>query len=374
LRGKHGLEHFLGPGVPLPVEVPEGGLDAARAPLEGLTIEAALSGMLLALADGEARPDWLDCYRRFVAAARPSIMEEFTEAAIVKSRAGEWELALEILDSLRGLFPGSPAAALNRALVLERRASALERQGAEGASAATAAAEAAYREAVDLAPDLPEALLNAGFFHMDRGDFARARDLLAACAELPDGGGGKAARAEAAVREIDRSGIADARFREALALVRGGREEDGMAALRDFIEERPDVWNGWFALGWALRRLRRWADAAAALRKAMELGGARAETRNELAICLMETGDPEGARRELEAALREDCEDARTVSNLGVVSMRLGKPGEAAAFFRAALDLDPEDPVASECLRSLGEGAGVLKGGASGLEGGAPQA
>jgi Flp pilus assembly protein TadD len=116
------------------------------------------------------------------------------------------------------------------------------------------------------------------------------------------------------------------------------------------MERRPLVWNGWFILGWALRLLGRWSDGAAAFRKAIDLGGGNSDTRNELAICLMETGDIPGARRELEAALTEDPENVKIISNLGVLALKNGDREKAAAFFRTVLELDSDDPVAREFL------------------------
>jgi cytochrome c-type biogenesis protein CcmH/NrfG len=121
--------------------------------------------------------------------------------------------------------------------------------------------------------------------------------------------------------------------------------------VRDFLERYPAVWNGWFVLGWALRRLERWADGTAALKKAVELGGGNADTRNELAICLMETGELAAARRELEAALPDDPENVKIISNLGVLALKNGRHEEAAAFFRTVLEIDPADPLAGEFLK-----------------------
>ena len=356
LRGRAvGEDGFaIDPDIPLPVEVPEGGAEAAKAAIEDLSWEMIVSGMLRVAAAGEARPDWIEYYRGFVLAARPAILGEFTDAAVLKARAGEFGLALEILDSLRGLFPHSPAVKLNRALVMEQRAGLLERRGKPEAEAAFLDAQAAYAEATSLHPPLPEAWFSAGFFFLGRRDFARARECLSFYLECAGGdgqpAGKKIKRARAAVREIDSSGLEDESFREACALVREGREEEGMQRIRGFIEARSDVWNGWFVLGWALRRLGRWGDAAAALERAIELGGDGGDARNELAICLMETGDLKGARRQLESALRDDCENVKIISNLGVLALKSGAKDEAAAFFRTVLELDPEDQLAKGYL------------------------
>jgi Flp pilus assembly protein TadD len=128
-----------------------------------------------------------------------------------------------------------------------------------------------------------------------------------------------------------------------------------MLRIRDFIEKYPSVWNGWFILGWALRRLGRWEDGAAAFTKAVELDGSVSDIRNELAICLMECGDLQGARRELEAALRLDPENIKIISNLGVLAVKSGNAVEAAAFFRAVHELDPEDEIANKYLKIRNE-------------------
>jgi Flp pilus assembly protein TadD len=331
----------INPGIPIPVEIPEG---EETLNLEELSWEMILSGMLRVIASGEETPERTDYYRRFVLALRPAILAEFTEAAILKARNNSFDLALEILDALRALFPGSPVPLLNRALALEERASLFERQGKKEAEGEYRAAAAAYEEAMALSPPFPDAFFNGGFFYLGRKDFRRARECFSFYVESA-GGGDKKEQAEAVIKEIGEKGLEDERFREAFVLIERGEAEAGMQSIRDFLESRPLVWNGWCMLGWALRRLGRWEDGAAAFRKAIELGGGTSDTRNELAICLMETGDHSAARRELETALRDDPENIKIISNLGVLAMKTGDSNEAAAFFRTALELDPDDRV-----------------------------
>jgi Flp pilus assembly protein TadD len=355
LRGQmeniaHG-DFSINPDIPLPVEIPEG---EEKLNLEELSWEMIVSGMLAVIAEGKERDDWIDYYRHFVLTVRPLIMGELSEAAILKARGGEFDLALEILDTLRGLFPSSPAVLLNRALVMEERAFALERRdGAESAAEAAAAfeaAEAAYTEAMSLHPPFPDTSFNAGFFYLGRKDFRRARECFSLYVTVSDDRA-KTERAGSIIKDIERRGLEDESFTEAYTLIQQGNEEAGMRSIRDFIEKRPSVWNGWFMLGWALRRLGRWEDGAAAFAKAVELGGSGSDTRNELAICLMESGDLQGARRELESALREDPENIKIISNLGVLALKNNRADEAAAFFRTVLELDPQDPIAKRYLQ-----------------------
>jgi len=343
----HG-DFSINPDIPLPVEIPEG---EEKLNLEELSWEMIVSGMLVVIAEGRENSEWINYYRHFVLTVRPSIMGELSEAAILKARSGDFDLALEILDSLRGLFPSSPAVLLNRALVMEERASALERRDEAAAAAAFEAAEAAYTTALALNPPFPDTFFNAGFFYLGRKDFRRAKEYFSLYVTVSEDRE-KTERAGSIIKDIERSGLEDESFTEAYTLIQQGNEEAGMRNIRDFIEKRPSVWNGWFVLGWALRRLGRWEDGAAAFAKAVELGGSSSDTRNELAICLMESGDLQGARRELESALRDDPENIKIISNLGVLALKNGNAGEAAAFFRTVLELDPHDPIANNFLQN----------------------
>ena len=155
------------------------------------------------------------------------------------------------------------------------------------------------------------------------------------------------------LKEIKDSGLNDKSYLNAHNLLKEGRAQEGLNSIRDFIERYPLVYNGWFILGWALRLLRRWEDAAAALRKAIELGGDNSDTRNELAICLMENGSLAGAKKELEAALYKDPENVKIISNLGALALKTGDKEKAAAFFRTVLELDGDDPVAKQYLEKI---------------------
>jgi tetratricopeptide (TPR) repeat protein len=356
----------IDPAIPIPVELPPGEISLE---LEQLSWEMILSGMIRVIVEhtenaaaGNLSAEDIDYYRRFVLAVRPDILEEFTEAAILKARNGDFDPALEIMDALKGLFPGSPEALLNRALILENRAEFLEQAGhEEEAEAEYEPAHEAYKELLALTPPFPDGFFNAGFFFMKRRNFSKAREYFSAYLalegnvqeQLPRE---KKERAQEIVREIESHNLDDALFREAYDFVRLGEEQKGLEKIRIFLQQHPRVWNGWFILGWGLRRLSRWEDAAAAFAKVLELGGDNSDTRNELAICLMEQGDYRAARKELETALWEEPENVKIISNLGVLALRNGNRSEAAAFFRTVLELDQDDPMARKFLTGNGEG------------------
>jgi tetratricopeptide (TPR) repeat protein len=367
--GEHWRDHederfTVDPAIPLPVEI-ESDVKAGG-PLadlsENLSWEMILSGMIQVVANGgdyagEIQPHWMDYYRAFVLAVKPEIYNEFTGAAIIKAKNGDYDMALEITAALEGLFPGAPGVILNKAIVLEDKAEALERIGHEDAEEVNAGALAAYETVLSMEPVLPDALFNAGFFFIRRKDYARAAECFSAYTALADdpaGQGGKKEMAETMLNDIRARGLDDESFGGAVALIRSGEDEKALVKIRDFIERRPTVWNGWFVLGWALRKLGRWEDGLESFRKAAELGGANTDTRNETAICLMELGDLGAARKELTAALGDEPENVKIISNLGILALKEGDDDEAAAFFRTVLEIDPGDPIANNFFAGRG--------------------
>jgi tetratricopeptide (TPR) repeat protein len=353
---------FIDPAIPLPVELIPG---TETLNPEELSWEMILSGMLRVITDYPAgntakgsgdtpafmpQAPWIDYYRRFVVTVKPDILKEFTGAAILKAENGDFDMALEILTILTGLFPKATEPVLNRALILGAKAAALAKAGQEAeAEKEYLRAETAYEEILAREPVFPNGLFNAGFFFMERRNFDKARECFSAYTDLTEDPE-KKEKAEAVLREIKERGLDDAIFREAYDFIRIGEEQRGLLKIKEFLECHPKTWNGWFLLGWGLRRLGRWEDGADSLRKAIELGGRTCDTRNELAICLMEQGDLTGARKELERALREDPENIKIISNLGVLALKNGDDAEAAGFFRTVLELEPEDTVAREYL------------------------
>jgi tetratricopeptide (TPR) repeat protein len=293
-------------------------------------------------------PKWIDYYRWFVLTVKPEIYNEFTGASIIKAKNGGFDMALEINAILEGLFPGSPGVLLNKALILENKALA---KNAYGAGRENAEALNAYETALSLEPILPDTHFNAGFFFMRLGEYKRAKDCFSTYiseGEEPE----KKRQALKIIKDISSQGLDDDIFMEAYNDINVGNDEKGLTGIRDFLERRPKVWNGWFVLGWALRKLGRYSDGLEAFIKAVELGGRGLDLKNEMAICFMELGNFKAARKELEQALHDDPENVKIISNFGVLAVKTGNRKEAASYFRTVLELDPNDGIAKRFLGS----------------------
>jgi Flp pilus assembly protein TadD len=342
-------DFILDPAVLLPVELPPG---AAAANTKELSWEAIVSGMLLVLAYDAKNTD-KDYYRKFILAVKPEILDEFTHLGITTARNGDFPSAVRIFRSLAGLFPANAYVEMNLALVYDqaaRKYEGLEKTGP--AEEYHGLAFEAYKRALAADPSEPVIHYNFAFFYLHQRSFEKAREHFAEFLRSSTDAGMRR-EAERIVKEIDSQGLMDGMFKKAFDFVRMGKEEEGIACIRLFLEAHPDVPNAWFILGWGLRRLARYAEGKEAFLKALELGAAYPDIQNELAICLMELGELSESKKSLQAALAQEPENTKIISNLGIVSMKMGNPTEASGFFRTVLELEPGDPVAARYLKIL---------------------
>jgi Flp pilus assembly protein TadD len=157
-----------------------------------------------------------------------------------------------------------------------------------------------------------------------------------------------------------------------------------VAPLQKFIAEKPEVAFAHFQLGYAYTALKRgdearaeyeraialdprmpeaylnlgillldkqeYAAAVAPLSKAVELLPAQSRPRSLLAVAQERSGDREGAARSFEGVLHLDPNDSAANHYLGEIDLRRGKPAEAEARFRHALEIRPDAPEALQGL------------------------
>jgi Flp pilus assembly protein TadD len=160
-------------------------------------------------------------------------------------------------------------------------------------------------------------------------------------------------RAAEMVNQINAQNLEDKQFRDAFVSISKGEEERGIETIRQFLEKNPAVWNGWFLLGWGLRRMERWQDAKAAFLQAAAHGASNADTRNELAICCMELEQFDESEKYLRDALNLENENTKIMSNMGVLALRRDKKEEALSWFLTVLEYDPDDGLAKQMAEKL---------------------
>jgi tetratricopeptide (TPR) repeat protein len=342
------------PSIPLPVETgPISSGDDERFDPAAITPESLVAGMLRLLAWKPTHEN-AEYYRAFIKSVKPEILAELSEAGIAKARNKDWEIAEEIFRALAGLYPEAPEPLLDLAILSEDRAELYSQAGREAlAEEMDERAFDAYKRLFALEPPFPPAFFNAAFFFIRRRNFERAASLLETYVKIGDDED-KVARAKEVLQKLGEQGYLDNLFKEAFDFIRMSEEEKGLAKAKEFLEKHPELWNGWFLVGWANRRLCRWEEGRDAFEKAIALGAEGVDSLNELSICLLELGQIAEARKALERALRAEPENVKVIVNLGTVALRQDRRREAEGFFRTALEIDPGDPAAQSWLERLG--------------------
>jgi protein O-mannosyl-transferase len=145
------------------------------------------------------------------------------------------------------------------------------------------------------------------------------------------------------------------------AALRGKRFAEAAAAYRKALETGPGDAAVWADLGVALEGLRDLAGAEQSYRKAVELEPSLARAHYNLGTLLAARGSrPEGIEH-LETAIRLDPESRGALFNLGQALGEAGEPARALAVWDRLLKLDPRDAVArfqrAQALSALGRPA-----------------
>lgn len=344
--------------IPLPVQKPDNGdFDISQ-----LTPEMIFAGILVVLAY-DHHNQHLDYYRTLLLEAKPNIKQELTEAAILKSRNEDFDIAEEIFSALRSLDPEDRLITLNTALFFDQRANSYRQSGlTEDADAYDDCASRFYSQVMESDNAPPEVFFNAGFFFLKQRNFTRGKEcfetyLALTCdisdEELGENGQYKRQRAQEIVMDINNRNLEDEQFKAAYDYILSDQEEKGLEEIRKFLEKNPRVWNAWFMLGWGLRRIQRWEEARDAFLQSIECGSTEPDTLNELAICYMELGEYAESKKCLVEALSLEPENTKYMSNLGYLALKQGNPQEARKFFLAVLEFDAHDKIALQMLEDL---------------------
>ncbi len=342
-------EFEIDPTVLLPVEIPPG---EEELQLYNLSWEMIIAAMLKILAY-DPNHEQIDYYRTFIKTIKPSIVEELTSTAILKAKNQDYDLAEEIFNALSNLNPDEVLNCVNLALVYEQHALAYERIGnQELKERYLNRAFETYKEGLDRDPESADVHYNAGHFFLRNNNERKTREHFEKFLRLATEKK-KRTEIENILQELSKHNRLDTLFKEAYDFIRMGREEAGIEKIKEFLNHRSDVSNAWFLLGWAFRRTERYAEGKEAFLKALEFGASETDTLNELAICLMELGDYRESRKRLSEALKQEPENVKIISNLGILALKENQKEEAIGFFKTVLEIEPDDPIAQKYLSFL---------------------
>jgi tetratricopeptide (TPR) repeat protein len=258
----------------------------------------------------------------------------------------------------------------------------LGRQGAQSTDVA-----AAFKEAIRLRPDFAEAHNNLGLVLIqagqDDGGIAALREAVRIRPDYADGHANLGAAltptdADEAVRELERAVAlaptsVNAQFNLAIAYggIPGGGSEKEVEQLRKVIQLDPMFARAHLALGKALLRDGKVADAVAGLQEAARLEPTSGEAHYQLGLALARSGRKEEAAAELQkgrelVAADDRIQNATLDIAEGRLSLENGEFDQAAVKFRRAIQLLPESSSSeahrylAQALEKRGDAAGAV--------------
>ena len=149
-------------------------------------------------------------------------------------------------------------------------------------------------------------------------------------------------------------------LQRAAQLRRAGRVVEAIAAYEQLLALRPDLPDSWYNLGWLQRQARRFPEALAAYRQALDRGVSEPEEvhLNRGVILADHLGRSDDAKAELEQALAINPRYLPALLNIGNLHEDRGRRAEARAAYQRALAIDPENRLALARLAGIAEIAG----------------
>jgi len=341
-------EFHIDPQIMLPVEF---GDMKEKWNAKDITWEAIISGILRVLIHDQEHEN-ADYYRKLILAIKPNIRHDFTKAGIMKAKNKDFQIAIEIFQALAALFPQYALNALNLALVYEDAAEYKKEDKPEIFQEYTDLAFGAYKEALKRDPDFAETYQNFAYFFLKQENLKKAKEQFKRYLQL-EKNQEKCMEVRKIVQELDSFFDIDSLFKQAFDNISMGKEEQGIKKIMLLLEKKPDFWNGWFLLGWGLRRLKRFGEAKDAFNKALKYTKPNPDLLNELAITYMELGEFDQSEKQLKQALKMEPHNTKVISNLGVVAMKKGDSELAKGYFNTVLEFSTHDAIAQEFLKNL---------------------
>lgn len=183
-------------------------------------------------------------------------------------------------------------------------------------------AELAFRSALDVAPQHPEALELLGLALYRQQRMSEALTCLSAAVEL---------QPSSPLYWFNLGVIAQ----------KAGRQEDGIAAYRKAVALNSRYLEAYINLGNALRNRNEFSESVKAYRTALTLNPAHADTHNNLGVALKEEGKTEEAIASYRRALEIKPTHIEALNNLGLALMEAGTLRDAISAFQQALIVAP---------------------------------
>jgi len=126
----------------------------------------------------------------------------------------------------------------------------------------------------------------------------------------------------------------------------GGRKEEALELYRESLARHADIPEAWLEVTWMLVDVGRIDEAEATARRGLTAHPSFAPLRIPISACRERRGDLDGARRELEEAVRADPGLWVAWGELAQILLAEGRPADALSAAERCVSGAPADPLA----------------------------
>jgi tetratricopeptide (TPR) repeat protein len=134
-----------------------------------------------------------------------------------------------------------------------------------------------------------------------------------------------------------------------------GDADKALESYQKTTELKPDFYEAWLAIGDISGKKKSWAEAAAAMKKAIDLKATDPIVLFNYAVYAQNSGDVAAAESAYAKTLELDPTRAMAHYQLGLISVNKGEIDKAIASFEKFIELAPDDPQAAAAKAVIDE-------------------
>ncbi len=334
----------------IPIEISGTTIEEAIASLDKNSI---LSGMILAIAEDPEHKD-IPIYKKFIFSEFPDIVSRLTDAAIVKSSNGQFEIAENIFSALSILYPDTETVLLNLAYFYDAYSQSIEKDGLNEIllEELKLKTEEAFEKVAKCKNLSHIGIYNLAFYYTRLNNTEKAIEYFNIYLKSNADEESKESIRKLMIsvtKEQEDSKL----FHKANELISNDEDDEGIYYISEYLNKNPNVWNAWFLLGLAYRKKGDFENALNSFNKAHNLHKNFSDILNEIAICHMELGNNLDAIEYLDEALNIEPNNIKLLSNKAILELRQNNYNSARILFKKIAEIDKNDPIAQKYLEIL---------------------
>ena len=337
------------PNILLPVEVN----NVQNFSQDELNFESVMSAILKISAYDRDNVNFI-YYKSLLLALKPNVVNDLINVGLAKIEEGDYNLALEIFLSLKGIDEKNDVLLLNLALLYEKMAeNFLKIDQDRDAFSSNQSALEIYERLLDFKSPNENVFANAGFFFIKQYKLDKAKELLSHYLKISTNCKLKS-KVNEVLNSIEEHKSLNINLEQIYDLIILSREDEAISKLIELLKYHKSSWNAWFLLGWSYRRKGAYSNAKDAFLKVLSLDSENIDAMNELSICLMELFEFNDSLKYLFEASRLEPDNLKIISNLGILHLKMERREEARKYFEVVLEYDLNNPIALKYLDLLG--------------------